>query len=71
MILTAVPEVMKKPEYFEFGMAINMLFHNLGGFAGPVLYGTLLDLTGWQIAGYSMVPICLIGAVAGRFVRVS
>jgi hypothetical protein len=39
-------------------------------FIGPVLFGKLVEMTGWAGAGYMLIPICLLGVVAGWLVKV-
>jgi MFS family permease len=70
-IVTSMPEVVKKPMLFGFGLAVMQFAHHLGEFVGPVLFGFLLDnLQSWQTAGLCMVPLCLIAGVAGFMMRV-
>jgi MFS family permease len=69
-LFAAVPEVMGRPQLAGIGMAVLALGQNLGMFIGPVLFGKLVERTGWVGAGYSMIPICLLGVVAGWLVRV-
>jgi MFS family permease len=64
VILAAVPEIMKKPETIGIGMGVAALCQNLGMFIGPALFGVLLEITGWAVAGYLMIPLCAIGVIA-------
>ncbi len=61
----AISDVVKKPELIGFGMAIFMFCSHIGEFIGPVMFGSILDVSSWTIAGYVMVPVCLLGAVTG------
>jgi hypothetical protein len=69
-ISTAVPEVMGRLQLTGIGMAIVALGQNLEMFIGPVLFGKLVEMTGWAGAGYMLIPICLLGVVAGWLVKV-
>ena len=69
-IFAAVPEVMGRPQLAGIGMAVMALGQNLGMFIGPVLFGKLVEMTGWAGAGYMLIPICLLGVVAGWLVKV-
>ena len=70
-IITALPEAVKKPALIGFGMSLLMFWHHLGEFVGPVYFGELLDRTSdWPEAGLFMVPVCLIGGVAGLQMRI-
>jgi predicted MFS family arabinose efflux permease len=69
-IFAAVPEVMGRPQLVGIGMAVVALGQNLGMFIGPVLFGKLVEMTGWASAGYMLIPICLLGVFAGRLVKV-
>ncbi len=66
----AVPEVMKRPQLAGIGMAVLAFGQNLGAFIGPVMFGKLTEATDWATAGYLLIPICLIGVLAGWFVKV-
>lgn len=61
----AVPEVMGKPQLAGIGMAIVMMCQNLGMFVGPILFGNLVESLGWVVAGYWLIPVCLLGFWAG------
>jgi MFS family permease len=66
----AVPEVMGGPQLAGIGMAVLALGQNLGMFVGPILFGELVERIGWAAAGYALIPICLLGLVAGWLVQV-
>jgi predicted MFS family arabinose efflux permease len=65
-----VPEVMAKPQLVGIGMAVLALGQNLGMFIGPTIFGILVASMGWVTAGYIMIPICLVGIIAGWLVKV-
>jgi MFS family permease len=69
-IFAAVPEVMDRPQLAGIGIAVLALGQNLGTFIGPVVFGALVEMIGWAGAGYVLIPICLLGLVAGWFVQV-
>jgi MFS family permease len=66
----AAPEVMKNPQLAGLGLAVIMVGQNLGMFAAPVIFGTLVESIGWAAAGYWLIPVALVGFVAGRLVKV-
>jgi MFS family permease len=66
----AAPEVMGKAELAGLGLAMVMVGQNLGMFIGPVLFGNLVERLGWVVAGYWLVPICLLGFVLSWKVKV-
>lgn len=66
----AVPETMKRPQLVGIGMAIVMLGQNLGMFVGPAVFGKLAESVGWATAGYMLIPISILGIVAGWLVKV-
>ena len=45
----AAPEIMIKPEYAGMGMAVLTLGQNLGMFLGPILFGALVESSGWAL----------------------
>jgi len=66
----AVPEVMILPQLAGIGMAVLALGQNLGMFIGPWGFGKLLDTMTWSSAGLLLIPVCLVGIVAGWLVKV-
>ena len=69
-IVASVPEVVRRPELVGFGMAIMMTCHHLGEFIGPILFGKIVETNGWAMAGYALIPICLLGAFVGGLAKV-
>lgn len=61
---------MSKPQLAGLGMAVVSFGQNLGMFLGPMLFGALVENSGWAAAGYWMIPILLLGFVAGWLVKV-
>jgi MFS family permease len=61
---------MGRPQLAGIGLAVLALGQNLGMFIGPVLFGQLVEMAGWANAGYCLIPICLLGAVAGWLAQV-
>jgi nitrate/nitrite transporter NarK len=66
----AVPEILKQPQLAGIGMAIVMLGQNLGMLAGPAVFGNLAESVGWATAGYMLIPVSVLGIVAGWLVKV-
>jgi MFS family permease len=60
----AVPEVMASKESAGLGMAVLALGQNLGMFIGPIMFGRLAETIGWAGAGYSLIPVCIVGVAA-------
>ena len=67
---SAAPDVMGKPEWAGLGMGVVMLGQNLGMVIGPILIGGWVERFDWIMAGYLLIPICLLGFLAGWNVRV-
>lgn len=57
----SAPEVMVRPELAGLGMAVVMFGQNLGMFIGPILFGSLVEKSGWVAAGNWLVPVPLLG----------
>jgi MFS family permease len=71
MMMASVPEVMERPELAAIGMSGVVTLQNLGLLLGPVMFGRIVQVTGnWELAGYVLIPISLLGALIGWFVRV-
>jgi MFS family permease len=66
----AAPEVMGKAELAGLGLAMVMVGQNLGMFIGPILFGNLVERLGWVVAGYWLIPVCVLGFIVGRKVKV-
>ena len=69
-IFASVPEVIKNNQKTSIGIGVLILGQNLGMFLGPVFFGSLVEATNWIVAGYMLVPVCVLGVVAGLFVNV-
>jgi nitrate/nitrite transporter NarK len=66
----AAPEVMKNPQLAGLGLAVIMVGQNLGMFVAPILFGKLVESLSWAAAGYWLIPMALLGFVAGWLVKV-
>jgi MFS family permease len=69
-VFAAVPEVMGKPQLAGIGMAVLIMGQNLGMFIGPTMFGSLVEATSWIMAGYLLIPITVVGIIAGGLVKV-
>jgi MFS family permease len=70
VLLAAVPEVAKKPQYIGIGMGVAALGQNLGVYLGTSQFPRIQAAVGWEAAGYWMIPICLIGIIATLCIKV-
>jgi predicted MFS family arabinose efflux permease len=61
---SAAPEVMGGPHLAGIGLAVIILWQNLGQLLGPAIFGGLVEKVGWVAAGYWMIPVLLVGVVA-------
>ncbi len=68
--LAAVPEVAKKPQYIGTGMAVAIFCQNIGMVLSGVIFPKIQVAAGWEIAGYCMIPFCVIGIIATLFTKV-
>jgi MFS family permease len=66
----AAPEVMGNPRLAGIGLAVVALGMNLGIVIGPILFGMLVEMMGWAMAGYWLIPFCILGFVAAWMVNV-
>jgi len=69
-IFAAASEVMQKPEWAGLGLAVILLGQNVGQLFGPILFGTVVESSGWIIAGYLLVPFCLVGFISSWMVKI-
>jgi predicted MFS family arabinose efflux permease len=68
--LAAVPEVAKKPQYIGTGMAVAIFLQNIGMYISGNLFAKIQAASGWEVAGYWMIPICAIGIIATLLTKV-
>jgi MFS family permease len=66
----AAPELMGKPQWAGMGLAVVLVGQNVGQLIGPVLFGELVQGLGWAIAGYLMIPFCVLGFFSGWMVKI-
>jgi MFS family permease len=66
----AAPEVMRKPQWAGMGLAVIMVGQNLGLLIGPVLFGSFVRDLSWVAAGYTLIPVCLLGFISAWLVKV-
>ena len=68
--LAAVPEVAKKPQYIGTGMAVAIFCQNIGMYISGNLFSKIQAASGWEAAGYWMIPICVVGIICTLFTKV-
>ena len=68
--LAAVPEVAKKPQYIGTGMAVAIFLQNIGMVLSGVIFPKIQVASGWEAAGYWMIPICVLGIIATSLTKV-
>ena len=61
---------MSKPQLAGIGMAVLMVGQNLGMFVGPAAFGILVEAMGWITVRYLLIPVAVVGIIAGWLVRV-
>jgi MFS family permease len=66
----AAAEVMQKPEWAGLGLAVILIGQNFGQLLGPILFGALIERSSWAMAGYMMIPFCLLGFISGWMVKI-
>jgi predicted MFS family arabinose efflux permease len=64
ILLSAVPEVARKPQFIGIGMSVAAVGQNIGMYIGPSLFPRIMAAQGWEWAGYWMIPICVVGIIA-------
>jgi nitrate/nitrite transporter NarK len=66
----AAPDIMGNPQLAGLGMAVVLVGQNVGQLVGPILFGQLVQSVGWSLAGYLIIPICILGFVSGWMVKI-
>jgi len=71
VLLASVPEVAPSPALIGIGMSVAAVGQNLGMYIGPALFIRIQAAThSWAVAGYWMIPICILGIVATCLIKV-
>jgi MFS family permease len=71
VLLAAVPEVAPKPQLIGIGMSVSALGQNLGMYFGPIMFIAIQEAThSWAMAGYGMIPVCVVGIIATLLIKV-
>jgi hypothetical protein len=66
-----VPEVATKPQLIGIGMSVAALGQNIGMYIGPKLFIGIQQATdSWAVAGYWMIPVCVVGIIATCMIKV-
>jgi MFS family permease len=66
----AAPEVMRRPEWAGLGLAILLIGQSVGQLLGPIVFGEMVQRSGWAMAGYLMIPVCLVGFISSWMVKI-
>jgi MFS family permease len=66
----ATPEVMRRPEWAGLGLAILLIGQSIGQLLGPIVFGEMVQRSGWVMAGYLMIPVCLLGFISSWMVKI-
>jgi predicted MFS family arabinose efflux permease len=66
----AAPDIMGKPQLAGLGMAVVLVGQNIGQLVGPIFFGRLVQGLGWSMAGYLIIPVCLLGFASGWMVKI-
>ena len=69
-VFAAAPDIMGKPQLAGIGLAVILVGQNLGQLVGPILFGGIVQSQGWAMAGYMLIPICIVGFISGRMVKI-
>ena len=67
--LAAVPEIVP-PQHVGIALGVVAFGQNLGMFAGPALFGWIVETTSWATAGYLLIPVCVVAIVAASLVKI-
>lgn len=68
-LYSCTPELAKKPQEIAYGIALLTIGQNIGQFAAPPIFGAIADNVSWQIAGWSLAPVLVIGALFGFAIK--
>lgn len=63
------PGIMGKPELAGLGLAVLTLGNAAGGLIGAMYFGAITQRAGWNAGTYSLIPLVIIGLIAGRMTK--
>lgn len=66
----AAPEIMQKPELAGLGLAVVLIGQNLGQLLGPLFFSQMVGSFGWAVAGYLLIPFCLLGFASSWMIKI-
>ena len=66
----AAPDIMGNPQLAGLAMAVVLIGQNVGQLVGPILFGQLVQSLGWSLAGYLIIPVCILGFASGWMVKI-
>ena len=69
-VFSAAAEVVGDERLTGMAMAIVLIGQNVGMLVGPFLFGALVESSGWEVAFWTLAPVCGAGAAAGALSRV-
>jgi MFS family permease len=69
-VFSAAAEIAGDERLAGMAMAIVLFGQNVGMLIGPFIFGTLVESSGWEVAFWTLAPVCGAGAVAGVLSRV-
>lgn len=67
--LAAVPEIVP-PQHVGIALGVVAFGQNLGMFAGPALFGWIVETTSWATAGYLLIPVCVVAIAAAALAKI-
>ena len=65
----AAPEIMGNHQLAGLGLAVIAIGQNAGQLVGPIMFGAVVQNFGWAMAGYVIIPICILGFISGWLVK--
>jgi MFS family permease len=70
-VFSSASEIVRDERLGGMAMAIVLIGQNVGMLLGPFIFGYMIEFPGgWQIAFWSLAPVCALGAVTGGLARV-
>ena len=69
-LFAAAPELVEDERLSGMAVAILLVGMNAGMLLGPLALGWLIQTSGWSVAFTALVPVCVVGAIAGLGARV-
>jgi len=63
-------DIVKKPQWISMGLGLLGVAQNFASVLGPILFGKIVEVTGWVNAALWSIPFCILGFLSIRLMKI-